>query len=227
MGFGLGFGRGGRFASLASLPAWAFGTAAQAGSLKPDCPPAAIPCTPNPAQRDADLIDGFYSALLPQEATVLYREARVPFASTARLDGTGDIVRFDVPAGQTLILTGLDFYADAPDGSTYRFEDGDLRGYLAFALMFDGRAPFDIYSEIDIPGAPPDPSSAVRGSFFGGLGRALGRAGDSPFVTLRAREGTAVRGCYAVLRQPPLAVGHIGAIVRGFLVPSAVLDKKA
>jgi hypothetical protein len=212
-----------------SFPTWPVMSAPPAAAPCDPAPqqPVAV-CAPDPTRRTAQLVDGFYSMLPPDEVSFLERNYRVAFNSSARIeDGSGDILQFDVPATQTFIVTGLDLYADAPDGVAMRFRDGDLRGSLAFALLVDGRVPMDLYSSVDIPTAPPDPSGAVRGSYFSGLGRALGRAGDSPFVRLRAREGAQVRVSYAVLRQPQTPVGHVGAILRGFVLPSALLDKNS
>src|SRR5262249_61344418 len=104
---------------------------------------------------------------------------------------------------------------------------GSLRGSLAFAFTFDDRVPFDSYTAIEAPGATPDPSGIVRGSFFSSVGEAIGGPAETRHFALRAREGTVVRAAYAVLRAPATPPGHVGAIVRGFMVPTAVFDKQA
>src|SRR5262249_54403285 len=147
------------------------------------------------------LIDSFYGDLPPGEVSFARREVRVPFNAGARIDdASGDIVRITVPPARTLIVTGLQFYADPPDGQT-RFVDGDLRSVLAFGLLFDDHSAFDLYSEIDVPTGGPDPQ-IVRGSFFTGVGDAIGGHGETPHLALRAREGTTVRAAYAVMRTP-------------------------
>ena len=195
------------------------------------CPPQGPSCSPNPNKRQTVLVDGFYSALPPEEVSFVQREARVPFSQNVRIeDGSGEVVKLEVPAGRTLLVSSLDLYADPPHGAGTRFRAGDLRGFLAFALLFDGRSPFDLFSEIDVPTPTPTPdpgAGVVRGSYFSTLGRVFGDSAEAPFVPLRAREGSCVRASYAVLRPPLVSVGHIGAILRGFLIPSALLDKKS
>src|SRR5262249_30114280 len=174
-------------------------------------------------------IDGFYGDLPPGEVLFVRREVRVPFASNARIDDTsGDILRLTVPAAQTLVVTGVEFYADGPDSAGAPPPPaGSLRGSLAFAFTFDDRVPLDAYTAIDAPGATPDPTGVVRGSFFSSTGQALGGPAETWHFALRAREGMVVRAAYAVLRAPATPPGHVGAIVRGFMVPTAVFDKQA
>jgi hypothetical protein len=193
-------------------------------------PPPSVPpqsCTPTPEKRASTLVDGFYSDLPPDEVAFLQREARVAFNANARMDETsGDILEFDVPSARTLVVTGLEFYADPQDGGQPLVADA-LRGYIAAALLFDGRVPFDLLSTMDVPAGSPDPSGIVSGSSFTTLGRVIGPDVTGPHFVLRAREGTSVRAAYSVIRSFPLPIGHIGAILRGFVVPSALLEKKA
>jgi len=196
-----------------------------------DPPP---PVTPPPATMPATavrVVEGLYAQVPPAEATLFQREAMVPFNLAARgADDSGTIFSFVVPSGQTLLLTDAEFSAlranPITPGDQLGVEPRQLAGYVALHLFVDERSPIDLYSEIVLPtGAAPgvDP---IRGSFFSAFGSVIGGAARQPFGVLRVREGQSLRLAYTVARAPVIGVDTIGALARGFLVPTAIAAAK-
>src|SRR5690242_19224850 len=129
--FGFGPMQPGRFQQPATSVNLPLPSPAQ---VPPACPPTPVPVQ---CRRTPILVDGFYSDLPPAEVAFVRREARVPFSSSARFDAdSGTILQLIVPPARTLVVTDLSFFADVPDGSPGRFEEGDLRGFVALGLLF-------------------------------------------------------------------------------------------
>jgi hypothetical protein len=64
------------------------------------------------------------------------------------------------------------------------------------------------------------------GSAFTYFGHVFGGANRQPHLFLRAREGQTVRLAYSVVNPPAIPVATIGAVVRGYVIPSAILSAK-
>jgi hypothetical protein len=171
----------------------------------------------------ARLVDSFYAAIPTAEVSYLFREVRKHFAQDARAeDGSGTLLSYVVPAGQTLLISDVEFFAQAH--SQEEIEARRLAGYVSLHFLVDDRAPLDVYTEISAPQGQL--GDAAKGSGFASLGHAFGGPGRQPFVTFRAREGQTVRLAYTTLRPPDIAVDEIGAALRGYIVPSALLAAK-
>jgi len=190
-------------------------------------PPPAPCALPASAVR---VVDALYSEIPGAEVGIVHREARVPFTAAARAeDGSGDILSVTVPSAQTLLISDVEFYAQGPSasipGDQVTLDDAQLAGYVAAYLLVDNRSPLDLYSEIDAPAKTND-QRPIKASAFSKLGPVLGGSGRQPHVYLRVNAGQTVRLSFACFRSPAVAVDHIGAILRGYLVPTAILAAK-
>jgi len=217
-----------------------FGGAAGPGGVQPALPCAPAPTAPVPAQpppapsmisaTSVRIVDALYSDVPTAEVTFLQREGRVPFSPNgAASDGTGNVLVYTVPQNQTLLISGVEFYAQRPNplvaGDQLAVDPRQLAGYVALHLIVDDRAPMDLYAEIDAPKGAID-TSPLKGSIFSTLGNVVGGADGLPRQYLRARDGQTVRLAYTAVRQPVIVVDHLGALLKGYLIPSAIFDAK-
>ncbi len=193
--------------------------------------PAATPASgAYPAGSIARLVDTLYSDLPSGEVSYLSREARGRFRPTAQAaDGSGTILSLEVGSAQTLLISDVEFYAQTPDplfpGNQLPIEARQLAGYVTLHLLIDDRAPFDIYAELDAPVGAPN-QQTIQGSVFTSLGKVIGGTDRQPHMFIRAREGQTVRLAYTVVNSPTLPIDHVGAMIRGYVVPTAIFASK-
>lgn len=202
----------------------------------PPCPPmpqpSPSPAPPpvGPAPTSVRIVDALYGDVPGAEVTFLERDARVPFSATGLAsDGSGNILSYVVPAGQTLLISDVEFYAQRPNpliaGDQLAVDGRQLQGYLGLHFLVDDRSPTDLYADVDPPKGAVD-ARPVRGSVFSAFGKVIGGTDRQPRVYLRAREGQTVRLAYSVVRAPVIVVDHIGAALRGYLVPTTIFAAK-
>lgn len=177
------------------------------------------------------LVDLFYSEIPTGDVNYFFREGRVAFNPSARADdGSGTIVSYRVQEAQTLVISDVEFYAQQPNpavvGDQLAIEPRQLTGYVGVHVLVDDRSPLDLYSEIQMPAAEFAGAVPLIGSAFSWFGKVFGGADRQPHVFFRAREGQTVRLAYTVVNAPVVPVGNIGALVRGYVIPSAILAAK-
>jgi hypothetical protein len=198
-------------------------------------PPPGRPGCRGPAQpgvvQPVRLSDLFYSELPTADLGFLFREARVTYLPTGRAsDGTGTILSYRVPDAQTLLISDVEFYAQTPNpalpGDILTVDERKLTGFIGAQILVDDRSPFDIYTTVDMPQAEFAGAQPFLGSAFTRFGKVVGGSDRQPHFFLRAREGQTVRLAYTVVNVPVTPVGHIGAVMRGYVVPSAILTAK-
>jgi len=214
----------------ADQPPSAYSTPASGVPMLPSSTVPAADCDVSPAGSTTRLVDTLYSDLPSGEVSYLFREARARFLPIARAeDGTGTILSLQVGSAQTLLISDVEFYAQAPNpllpGDQLAIEARQLAGYLTLHLLVDDRAPFDLYAELDAPVGTASPQS-VQGSVFNSLGKVIGGAERQPHLFIRAREGQTVRLGYSVVNAPAIPVAHVGAMLRGYVVPTAIFASK-
>lgn len=197
----------------------------------PQPSPSPSPPPTGPAAVAVRIVDALYGDLTGSEVAFVEREARVPFSTIAALsDGSGNILSYVVPPGQTLLISDVTFHAQRPNpllpGDQLAVDERQLEGYVALHVVVDDRSAIDRYAQIDAPTGAVD-QSPLRGSIYSMLGTVIGGADRQPHAFLRAREGQTVRLGYTVVRNPVIAVDHIGASLRGYLVPSAICTAKS
>jgi hypothetical protein len=177
----------------------------------------------------ARLVDVFFSQIPTADVNYFFRDARVSYTAGARADdGSGDILSYRVPDAQTLVISDVEFYAQEANptlpGDQLTIEARRLTGFVGAHVLIDDRSPLDLYSLIDmtdIAGAQNFMASA-----FAYFGHVFGGSNRQPHFFLRAREGQTVRLAYSVVNPPAISVDNIGAVVRGYVIPSAILAAK-
>jgi hypothetical protein len=193
-------------------------------------PPGPTPTPPSAITRTR-LVDLFYSEMPTGEVSYFFREARVGFNPSGRADdGTGTILSYRVQEAQTLVISDVEFYAQRPNpavtGDQLSIEPRQLTGFVGLHVLVDDRSPLDLYTEIQLPPAEFPGTQPFLGSAFSWFGKVFGGADRQPHVFIRAREGQTLRLAYTVVNTPNVTVGDIGALVRGYVIPSAILTAK-
>lgn len=193
-------------------------------------PPGPIPYPPIPITRTR-LVDQFYAEIPTGEISFFFREGRVPFNQFARADdGSGTILSYRVPDAQTLVISDVEFYAQRANpsipGDQLAVEPRQVTGFVGLQVLVDDRSPLDLYTQIEMPQSEFPNTVSLVGSAFSWLGKVFGGADRQPHVLFRAREGQTVRLAYTVVNVPSVSVSNIGAVVRGYVVPSAIFAAK-
>jgi hypothetical protein len=197
----------------------------------PTAPATHSPHSPAPALSRSRLVDVFYSQIPTADVNYFFRDARVAFTPGARADdGSGDILSYRVPDAQTLVISDVEFYAQEPNptvvGDQLTIDARRLTGFVGVHVLIDDRSPLDLYSAIQLPQAEFSGAHDFMGSAFAYLGHVFGGAERQPHLFLRAREGQTLRLAYTVANPPNIPVANIGAAVRGYVIPSAILAAK-
>jgi hypothetical protein len=197
----------------------------------PHAPASSSPLPQAPALTRARLVDLFFSEIPTSDVSYFFREGRVAYTPGASAtDGSGNILSYRVPDAQTLLISDVEFYAQAPNpavvGDQITLDPRRLTGFVGVHILVDDRSPLDLYSLIQMPQAEFSGTQDFMGSAFSYLGHVLGGAERQPHVFLRAREGQTVRLAYTVANAPTAPVTNIGAVVRGYVIPSTILAAK-
>jgi hypothetical protein len=197
----------------------------------PHAPATSSPLPQAPALTRSRLVDLFFSEIPTPDVSYFFREGRVAYTpGSSASDGSGNILSYRVPDAQTLLVSDVEFYAHQPNpaqpGDQLTIDPRRLTGFVGVHVLVDDRSPLDIYSLIQMPQAEFSGAQDFMGSAYSFFGHVLGGADRQPHLYLRAREGQTLRLAYTVVNAPNVPVANIGAVVRGYVIPSAILAAK-